>query len=122
MKAGRVNATTMSVPSIRRRADPQGFSDARGGASFGVEDGAAAHGGGVVGEEGAGEGEELLGARVEDAVDGRAAVPFGGDEPAPHEAAQVRGTFHPYPTMAEGLELAAQTFDRDVAKLSSCAA
>lgn len=31
-------------------------------------------------------------------------------------------TFHPYLTIAEGLKLAAQTFDRDVAKLSCCAA
>lgn len=31
-------------------------------------------------------------------------------------------TFGPYLTMAEGLKLAAQTFDRDVAKLSCCAA
>jgi mercuric reductase len=32
------------------------------------------------------------------------------------------GTFAPYLTMAEGLKLAAQTFDKDVAKLSCCAA
>lgn len=31
-------------------------------------------------------------------------------------------TWHPYLTMAEGLKLAAQTFTRDVAKLSCCAA
>ena len=31
-------------------------------------------------------------------------------------------TFHPYLTMAEGMKLAAQAFDRDVAKLSCCAA
>ncbi len=31
-------------------------------------------------------------------------------------------TFHPYLTIAEGLKLAAQTFDRDVATLSCCAA
>ena len=31
-------------------------------------------------------------------------------------------TFHPYLTIAEGLKLAAQTFDRDVTKLSCCAA
>ncbi len=31
-------------------------------------------------------------------------------------------TFHPYLTMAEGMKLAAQTFTRDVAKLSCCAA
>ncbi len=31
-------------------------------------------------------------------------------------------TFHPYLTIAEGLKLAAQTFGRDVAKLSCCAA
>jgi mercuric reductase len=35
---------------------------------------------------------------------------------------EVAGAFHPYLTMAEGLKLAAQTFDRDVAKLSCCAA
>lgn len=32
------------------------------------------------------------------------------------------GTFAPYLTMAEGLKLAAQTFSRDVSKLSCCAA
>lgn len=31
-------------------------------------------------------------------------------------------TFHPYLTMAEGLKLAALTFDKDVARLSCCAA
>lgn len=36
--------------------------------------------------------------------------------------AELAGTFHPYLTMAEGLKLAAQTFDRDVARLSCCAA
>jgi mercuric reductase len=35
---------------------------------------------------------------------------------------EIAATFHPYLTMAEGLKLAAQTFDRDVAKLSCCAA
>ncbi len=35
---------------------------------------------------------------------------------------QVAGAFHPYLTMAEGLKLAAQTFQGDVAKLSCCAA
>ncbi|MPZ00539.1 MAG: mercury(II) reductase [Actinophytocola sp.] len=35
---------------------------------------------------------------------------------------ELAGTFHPYLTMAEGLKLAAQTFDRDVHKLSCCAA
>jgi len=34
----------------------------------------------------------------------------------------VADTFHPYLTMAEGMKLAAQTFNRDVAKLSCCAA
>jgi mercuric reductase len=34
----------------------------------------------------------------------------------------VAETFHPYLTMAEGLKLAAQTFTRDVAMLSCCAA
>ncbi len=34
----------------------------------------------------------------------------------------VRETFHPYLTMAEGMKLAAQTFTRDVTKLSCCAA
>lgn len=34
----------------------------------------------------------------------------------------LSGAFHPYLTMAEGLKLAAQTFNRDVAKLSCCAA
>jgi len=36
--------------------------------------------------------------------------------------ADVAGAFHPYLTMAEGLKLAAQTFHRDVTKLSCCAA
>jgi mercuric reductase len=35
---------------------------------------------------------------------------------------QVAATWAPYLTMAEGLKLAAQTFTRDVAKLSCCAA
>jgi len=35
---------------------------------------------------------------------------------------ELAATFHPYLTMAEGLRLAAQTFTRDVAKLSCCAA
>ena len=36
--------------------------------------------------------------------------------------ADLADTWHPYLTMAEGLKLAAQTFTRDVAKLSCCAA
>lgn len=35
---------------------------------------------------------------------------------------EIAATWAPYLTMAEGLKLAAQTFDRDVAKLSCCAA
>jgi mercuric reductase len=35
---------------------------------------------------------------------------------------QIADAFHPYLTMAEGLKLAAQTFTRDVAQLSCCAA
>jgi mercuric reductase len=35
---------------------------------------------------------------------------------------ELAATFHPYLTMAEGLKLAAQTFTRDVEKLSCCAA
>ncbi|MEU4293186.1 FAD-dependent oxidoreductase [Kribbella sp. NPDC026596] len=35
---------------------------------------------------------------------------------------QLATTWHPYLTMAEALKLAAQTFTRDVAKLSCCAA
>lgn len=35
---------------------------------------------------------------------------------------ELAATLHPYLTMAEGLKLAAQTFDRDVHKLSCCAA
>lgn len=35
---------------------------------------------------------------------------------------ELAATFHPYLTMVEGLKLAAQTFDRDVARLSCCAA
>jgi mercuric reductase len=34
----------------------------------------------------------------------------------------LTATFHPYLTLAEGIKLAAQTFDKDVAKLSCCAA
>ncbi|MEA3244750.1 MAG: FAD-dependent oxidoreductase, partial [Gemmatimonadota bacterium] len=34
----------------------------------------------------------------------------------------LASAFHPYLTLAEGIKLAAQTFDRDVAKLSCCAA
>lgn len=33
----------------------------------------------------------------------------------------ITSTFHPYLTLSEGIKLAAQTFDRDVAKLSCCA-
>lgn len=35
---------------------------------------------------------------------------------------EIATTWAPYLTMAEGLKLAAQTFNRDVAKLSCCAA
>lgn len=34
----------------------------------------------------------------------------------------LTSTFHPYLTLSEGIKLAAQTFSRDVAKLSCCAA
>ncbi len=34
----------------------------------------------------------------------------------------LAGTFHPYLTLSEGIKLAAQAFDKDVAKLSCCAA
>jgi len=34
----------------------------------------------------------------------------------------LTATFHPCLTLSEGIKLAAQTFDRDVAKLSCCAA
>jgi mercuric reductase len=34
----------------------------------------------------------------------------------------VAAAFHPYLTLAEGVKLAAQTFTRDVKKLSCCAA
>ena len=34
----------------------------------------------------------------------------------------LTATFHPYLTLSEGIKLAAQTFDKDVAKLSCCAA
>ncbi len=37
-------------------------------------------------------------------------------------SAELAATFHPYLTMAEALKLAAQTFTRDVEKLSCCAA
>lgn len=36
--------------------------------------------------------------------------------------AELASTFHPYLTMVEGLKLAAQTFNRDVHRLSCCAA
>ena len=35
--------------------------------------------------------------------------------------AELAGSWAPYLAMAEGLKLAAQTFQRDVAKLSCCA-
>jgi mercuric reductase len=34
----------------------------------------------------------------------------------------ITSTFHPYLTLSEGIKLAAQTFDKDVSKLSCCAA
>ena len=34
----------------------------------------------------------------------------------------LTSTLHPYLTLAEGIKLAAQTFDKDVASLSCCAA
>jgi len=34
----------------------------------------------------------------------------------------LSSAFHPYLTLSEGIKLAAQTFDKDVAKLSCCAA
>lgn len=34
----------------------------------------------------------------------------------------ITATFHPYLTLSEGIKLAAQTFDKDVAQLSCCAA
>lgn len=37
-------------------------------------------------------------------------------------AQDIIETFHPYLTMVEGLKLAALTFEKDVAKLSCCAA
>jgi mercuric reductase len=36
--------------------------------------------------------------------------------------AQLADTWHPYLTMAEALKLAAQSYTRDVARLSCCAA
>jgi len=33
----------------------------------------------------------------------------------------LTSVFHPYLTLSEGIKLAAQTFDKDVAKLSCCA-
>jgi mercuric reductase len=36
-------------------------------------------------------------------------------------AAELGSTIFPYLTMVEGLKLAAQTFDKDVSKLSCCA-
>lgn len=40
---------------------------------------------------------------------------LGGDD-------EIASMLYPYLTNAEGLKLAAQTFDKDVAKLSCCAA
>lgn len=37
-------------------------------------------------------------------------------------AEDLVGSFHPYLTLSEGIKLAAQTFDKDVARLSCCAA
>ena len=37
------------------------------------------------------------------------------------KVADMVQTFHPYLTMAEGLKLAALTFNKEVAKLSCCA-
>ena len=34
---------------------------------------------------------------------------------------QLTSVFHPYLTLSEGIRLAAQTFDKDVSKLSCCA-
>ena len=34
----------------------------------------------------------------------------------------LTSAFHPYLTLSEGIKLAAQTFDKDVARLSCCAA
>ncbi len=34
----------------------------------------------------------------------------------------LTAAFHPYLTLSEGIKLAAQTFTKDVAKLSCCAA
>ena len=34
----------------------------------------------------------------------------------------IGGAFHPYLTLSEGIKLAAQSFTRDVATLSCCAA
>lgn len=34
---------------------------------------------------------------------------------------ELVAAFHPYLTQAEGISLAAQTFEKDVAKLSCCA-
>lgn len=72
----------------------------------------------LVAEEGTG---KLLGAHVLAAEGGEIiqeatlAIRFG------LTTQDIIGTFHPYLTMAEGLKLAALTFDRDVKKLSCCA-
>ncbi len=34
----------------------------------------------------------------------------------------LASAFHPYLTLSEGIKLAAQTFDKDVSRLSCCAA
>ncbi|MBI4400299.1 MAG: mercury(II) reductase, partial [Nitrospirae bacterium] len=73
----------------------------------------------LVAEEGTG---RLLGAHVLAAEAGEViqeatlAIRFG------LTVQDIAGTFHPYLTMVEGLKLAALTFNKDVSKLSCCAA
>ena len=66
--------------------------------------------------------DRLLGARIlapeggELAMEASLAIRYG------IPVSDLAGMFHPYLTLSEGIKLAAQTFDKDVAKLSCCAA
>lgn len=66
--------------------------------------------------------DRLLGARVlapeggEQIMEAAMAIRFGVG------VSQIAGLFHPYLTQAEGIKLCAQTFEKDVKKLSCCSA
>jgi mercuric reductase len=72
----------------------------------------------LVAEEGTGKlfGAHILAAEAGEVIQAAAlAVKFG------LRVQDLVETFHPYLTMAEGLKLAALTFEKDVSKLSCCA-